>query len=131
MNESKKKKSKYIAMPDTLVILFGVVFLVYILSFFVPAGKFDTQKVSYNADGVTKTRSVLVANSYQIQTDSSGKVVHNPPAIFANDGKPGFLNFVYDGITSGDRNGGAVGVMAFILIIGGAFGITLSNYSHA
>ncbi len=127
MNESNIKKSKYIAMPDTLVILFGVVFLVYVLSFFVPAGKFDTQKISYNAEGVTKTRSVLVANSYQVQTDASGKVVHNPPAIFASDGKSGFLNFVYDGITSGDRNGGAVGVMAFILIIGGAFGIIMRS----
>ncbi|MBP7847569.1 MAG: putative basic amino acid antiporter YfcC [Burkholderiales bacterium] len=119
------KKAKFIAMPDTLVILFGVVFLVYMFSFFVPAGKFDTHKVSYQADGVTKSRTVVIANSYQIQKDGGGNVIYNPPRIFATDGKPGFLNFVYDGITSGDRNGGAVGVMAFILIIGGAFGIIM------
>ncbi len=125
MTQTTTKKSKYIAMPDTLVILFGVVLLVYLLSFFVPAGKFDTQKVSYQADGVTKTRTVLVASSYQVQKDANGNIVKNPPKVFATDGNPGFLNFVYDGITSGDRNGGAVGVMAFILIIGGAFGIIM------
>ena len=125
MSHNSSKRSKYITMPDTLVILFGVVFLVYLLSFFVPAGKFDTHKVSYQADGVTKTRTVLIASSYQVQKNINGDVVHNPPQIFATDGNPGFLNFVYDGITSGDRNGGAVGVMAFILIIGGAFGIIM------
>jgi len=125
MSHNSSKRSKYIAMPDTLVILFGVVFLVYLLSFFVPAGKFDTHKVNYQADGVTKTRTVLIASSYQVQKNINGDVVHNPPQIFATDGNPGFLNFVYDGITSGDRNGGAVGVMAFILIIGGAFGIIM------
>lgn len=118
-------KSRFVAMPDTLVILFGVVFLVYLLSFFIPSGKFDTQKISYNMEGVTKSRSVVIANSYQIQKDSAGNVVHNPPQVFASDGNPGFLNFVYDGITSGSRSGGAIGVMAFILIIGGAFGIIM------
>ncbi|MDD3265620.1 MAG: putative basic amino acid antiporter YfcC [Burkholderiales bacterium] len=124
-NAQVKGKSRYISMPDTLVILFGIVFLVYILSFFIPSGKFDTEKVSYIADGVTKSRTVVVANSYQAQKDSAGNVVYNPPSIFASDGKSGFLNFVYDGITSGSRDGGAVGVMAFILIIGGAFGIIM------
>lgn len=127
MSNSNSTKSRYIAMPDTLVILFGVVFLVYLLSFFVPAGKFDTHKISYQSGGVTKSRTALIANSYQIQKDVDGQVVYNPPKIFASDGNPGFLNFVYDGITSGDRNGGAVGVMAFILIIGGAFGIIMQT----
>ncbi len=125
MTQSTSKKNRYIAMPDTLVILFGVVLLVYLLSFFVPAGKFDTHKISYQSGTVTKTRSVLIADSYQVQKDATGQVVYNPPKLFASDGNPGFFNFVYDGITSGDRNGGAVGVMAFILIIGGAFGIIM------
>ena len=33
MNESNEKSLNTFAMPDTLVILFGVVFLVYLLSF--------------------------------------------------------------------------------------------------
>lgn len=125
MTHSNLKKSKFIAMPDTLVILFGVVFLVYLLSFVVPAGKFSTHEVSYQSGNITKTRNVLIASSYQVQKDAAGNIVHKPAQIFATNGDAGFLNFVYDGVTSGDRNGGAVGVMAFILIIGGAFGIIM------
>ncbi len=122
---SSNQRNRYISMPDTLVILFAVVFVVYILSFFVPAGKFATKQVTYQSHGVSKTRNVLVASSYQVQKDALGNIVYNPPKVFATNGEPGFLNFVYDGITSGDRNGGAVGVMAFILIIGGAFGVIM------
>ena len=119
-------KNREIKMPDTLVILFGVVLFVYIISFIVPAGKFDTQKVSYVTNtGVTKTRSALVASSYQVQKDDTGKTITSPPALFAQDGEHGFLNFVYDGITTGSRDGGPVAIIAFILIIGGAFGIIM------
>lgn len=121
-----KKLNREIKMPDTLVILFGVVFLVYILSFIVPAGKFETQNVSYKTNtGVVKTRSALVAKSYVVQTDSSGKTITKHPALFAQDGEHGFLNFVYDGITNGSRDGGPVAIIAFILIIGGEFGIIM------
>ena len=118
-------KNKFVKMPDTLVILFGIVFLVYALSFVVPAGKFDTQQVSYVSGNVTKTRSALVATSYQVQKNAVGQVVTNPPHIFAQDGEHGFLNFVFDGITAGSRDGGPVAIIAFILIIGGAFGIIM------
>ncbi len=37
----------------------------------------------------------------------------------------GFLNFAFEGFVSGSKWGSAVGVMAFILIVGGAFGIVL------
>ena len=125
MTTATTKRNKEIKMPDTLVILFGIVFLVYLLSCIVPAGKFDTQKVSYQSGAVTKTRTALVATSYQIQKDAAGEIVKNPPQIFAQDGEHGFLNFVYDGITAGSRDGGPVAIIAFILIIGGAFGIIM------
>ncbi|RTK93946.1 MAG: putative basic amino acid antiporter YfcC [Neisseriaceae bacterium] len=117
--------NKTVKMPDTMVILFCVVFIVYLFSFLVPVGKFDTKQIDYQMNGVTKTKTVVVANSYQEKISADGKPEYNPPQIFASDGNAGFLNFVHDGITSGNRGGGAVGVMAFILIIGGAFGIIM------
>lgn len=45
--------------------------------------------------------------------------------IFEKWGGVGFLNFAFEGFVSGDKWGSAVGVMAFILIVGGAFGIVL------
>ncbi|HBM17078.1 MAG TPA: putative basic amino acid antiporter YfcC [Lentisphaeria bacterium] len=122
---SFSQKTKMINIPDTLVILFIVVFVVYLLSFIVPAGKFDTHKVSYETGGITKSRTVVVADSYQVQKNAQGVEVTSPPSFFGVDGNRGFLNFVYDGMTSGSRNGGAIGIMIFILIIGGAFGIIM------
>ncbi|MFS1125938.1 hypothetical protein ACFDAD_17785, partial [Enterococcus faecalis] len=37
----------------------------------------------------------------------------------------GFLNFVFEGLVSGDKYGSAVGIAALILVVGGAFGIIM------
>jgi uncharacterized ion transporter superfamily protein YfcC len=51
----------------------------------------------------------------------------NKVKLFEKWGGVGFLNYVYEGFCSGDKWGSAVGVMAFILIVGGAFGIVLKT----
>lgn len=45
--------------------------------------------------------------------------------LFGKDGDMGFLNYVFEGMVKGDKWGSAVGVVAFILVVGGAFGIIL------
>ncbi len=39
----------------------------------------------------------------------------------------GFLNYVFEGLVSGDRSGSAVGICALILVVGGAFGIIMKT----
>ncbi|MFR3733996.1 MAG: hypothetical protein ACLTW7_15060, partial [Enterococcus sp.] len=39
----------------------------------------------------------------------------------------GFLNFVFEGLVSGDKYGSAVGIAALILVVGGAFGIIMQT----
>ena len=39
----------------------------------------------------------------------------------------GFLNYVFEGLVTGDKNGSAVGIVAFVLVIGGAFGIIMKT----
>ncbi|KHE68108.1 membrane protein, partial [Halobacillus sp. BBL2006] len=46
-------------------------------------------------------------------------------SLFEPGGGAGLLNYVFEGLVSGDKWGSAVGVVAFILIIGGAFGIIM------
>jgi len=45
--------------------------------------------------------------------------------LFEKWGGVGFLNYAFEGMVKGDKWGSAVGVIAFILIVGGAFGIIL------
>lgn len=46
---------------------------------------------------------------------------------FEKWGEMGFLNFAFEGLVKGDKWGTSVGVIAFILIVGGAFGIVLKT----
>ncbi|API87733.1 hypothetical protein F7310_01450 [Francisella uliginis] len=114
-------------MPDTLVILFCIAVLVAIASYFIPVGKFDVKKVQYTSDGQTHSRNVLIADSFKFKLNSQGSPEANPVKIFAkgDSDQRGFTNFVYEGITSGSKDGGAVAIIAFLLIIGGSFGILL------
>ncbi len=104
------KQSK---MPDAFVILFFVVVLAALLTWFVPAGTFATQASN---DGA---RQLLVAGSYQQAEVSNGV------ALFSTGNDIGFFNFAFEGLVSGDKNSSAIGVIMFILITGGAFGIVM------
>jgi uncharacterized ion transporter superfamily protein YfcC len=105
--------SKERSMPDAFVILFFVVMLVALATHFIPAGKFDVVKKG--------NETVLVADSFQF-VDDAPKVT-----LFAENGEVGFFNFAFEGMVSGDRNGSAIGVMMFIILTGGAFGIIMQT----
>lgn len=51
----------------------------------------------------------------------------NGVPLFKSGGEVGFFNFAFEGLVKGDKWGTAVGVVAFILISGGAFGIILKT----
>ena len=59
--------------------------------------------------------------------DENGDKVTKVAPLFGTEsfGGQGILNFVFEGMTTGDKNGTAVGIIAFILVVGGAFGIVL------
>lgn len=62
---SKNRKRKFV-MPDTYVIIFFIVLLAWILTFFVPAGKYSTQEQSYDdGSGGAITRTVLEPGSFR------------------------------------------------------------------
>ncbi|GAM64178.1 membrane protein [Vibrio ishigakensis] len=46
-------------MPDTLIIIFVIGILAAALTYFIPAGSFESQDVTYLVDGAEKTRSVI------------------------------------------------------------------------
>lgn len=56
---------------------------------------------------------------------SSGE--KNGIKLFEKGGEMGFLNFAFEGLVKGDKWGTSVGIIAFILVVGGAFGIVLKT----
>ncbi len=124
-SQSVTTENKTWQMPDTLILIFVVGILASILTYFVPAGHFDTQQVSYIADGVEKTRTVIDPMSFSYATDENGDLQYNKVGLFASGGGIGLMNFPFEGLVSGSKWGSAIGVIMFMLVIGGAFGVVM------
>lgn len=102
-------------MPDTLLIVFAVLLCSALLTLVVPQGQFDT------ALDTNTGRQLLLADSYRTAHNGEPQAV----ALFADGEKTGVLTAFFDGMTSGSRNGSAIGVIIFILLVGGSFGVLL------
>lgn len=112
--------------PDTYVIIFVVVVFAAILTHLVPVGRFDTHEVAYTDQaGNSRTREVLRPESFRLLTDGEGGAVRRGVPVFSSSDGTGLLNYMFEGLASGDKYGAAVGVVVFILVIGGAFGIVM------
>ncbi len=104
-------------MPDTLLIVFGVLLLAALLTVLVPRGQFEV------APSATSSKPVVVPGSFTYADNGEAQGV----AVFSGTEQPGILNALFDGLTSGTKHGAAIGVVMFILIVGGAFGIILKT----
>ncbi|MGI9279728.1 MAG: putative basic amino acid antiporter YfcC [Endozoicomonas sp.] len=118
-------KTRQWRMPDTLVLIFFIGVLAVLLTYLIPAGSFDSQTISYLVDGVEKSRETIDPSSFAYATDKAGELVYNTVGLFESGGGIGLMNFVFEGLVSGDKWGSAVGVIMFMLVIGGAFGVVM------
>lgn len=199
VKEKAKLKTKMpkdmtkIQTPHTYAIIFWVVIFLWIVTFIVPAGKYDTHSVEYNdANGNVKSRTVLMPETFRykydldieklqpkvtelaadeakltelgidkaaldefVKTDAAGwdqskldevgltepvlyglykedvfdttKKLHTTAKLWGTDDFYGFgvLNYMFEGLVTGDKYGSAVGIVALILVVGGAFGIIM------
>ena len=116
-----KSFNKGFQVPDTYIIIFLVVVVAALLTFLVPKGFYETQDISYMINGVEKTRTVIKDGSFQYLTDDAGNVVTEGVALFSGDGGTGFFNYMYNGIV----NSSAIEIIAFLMVVGGAFGIMI------
>ena len=107
--------TKKIDMPDAFVILLFIVLIAWSLTYFIPAGSFELI-----TDSTGKTQ--IQASSFTYQNETASGL-----PLFATDGQMGLFNYAFEGLASGDRMGSAIGVMMFILIVGGAFGIIMAT----
>lgn len=69
----------------------------------------------------------MLYDQYGESIYDTSKKLHKTAKIWGTDdfGGFGFLNFVFEGLVSGDKYGSAVGIVALILVVGGAFGIIM------
>lgn len=123
--EKLETLNKGVRVPDTYVIIFFVVCFAALLTYLIPQGMYQTEDVTYLVDGVEKTKTVIKDGSFQYLLDAAGNPLKQGISLFKPYGEVGLFNYMFEGIVSGDKWGSAVGIIAFILVIGGAFGIIL------
>ena len=104
-------KQKQFSMPDASIILLCVAVIAYMATVFITPGVFNAESGSHTVQ----------LSQYQAVNDQQS------PPIFAQGGEIGLANVLFEGLVSGDKYGAAIGVMAFILITGGTFGIIMKT----
>lgn len=104
-------KQKQFSMPDASIILLCVAVIAYMATVFITPGVFNAEPDSHSVQ----------LSQYQAVNDQQS------PPVFAQGGEIGLANVLFEGLVSGDKYGAAIGVMAFILITGGAFGIIMKT----
>lgn len=126
MEETKIRKSW--KMPDTYIIIFLVVVAAAVLTWIVPVGVFTGTQEAANGKTILDPSSytnLFVEQDGELIPDTAGTTHRKPIALFKPFGGMGLLNYVFEGLTSGSKWGTAVGIIAFILIAGGSFGVVL------
>jgi len=108
-------------LPDTLLLIAAIGLVVFVLGYLFAPGQFETEIVT-RADG--STTEIVDPASFHYSEDAAR------PSLFTSesDGR-GLFNAVYEGLVTGSRSGGAVGIIALILLTGGAFGIVSATGS--
>lgn len=94
-------------VPDTLVIVGVLALLAWVATWLFTPGHF----------AVAGEPPRLVPGSY---TPAAGPA---PAPLFGTDGAVGLINVLFEGLVSGSRNGATIGLMAFLLCVGGTFGV--------
>ncbi len=69
----------------------------------------------------------VLYDSYGTSIYDTSKKLHKTAKVWGTDdfGGFGFLNYVFEGLVTGDKNGSAVGIVALILVVGGSFAIIM------
>lgn len=91
-------------VPHTLIILLFAALFVALIVPWVSAGYFE------KGVPISLASYRVAEHNISISLFGSGKAI-------------GFLNAPFEGMTSGSRTGSAIGVIAFILLVGGSFGV--------
>lgn len=106
-------------LPDTLLLIAAIGVLVFVLGFLFAPGQFETMEVSRSDGSVVTT---VDPRSFHYSEGAPR------PTLFTTEREGrGLFNAVYEGLVTGSRSGGAVGIIALILLTGGAFGIVMAT----
>ena len=123
MDEEKKKKR--MQPPHSYVVIFLAMLCIAFLTYFVPLGRYELKEVTTVVNGEQTVSSVVDPDSFRYVVDEKNERVVDPAPLFGVSafGERGVLNFLFDGLDGSKQAAGTVGLAAYMLVIGGSFGV--------
>jgi len=108
MDQSTAEPGIKSKIPDTFLILLILALVAFASTWLFSPGRFG------------------LAPSGRIDPAAYSAAAHPRGApVFGTEQQVGLLNFPFEGLVTGDRGSATVGLMAFILVIGGVFGVIM------
>lgn len=96
-------------MPDTLLILFALATLAWAATWLFTPGSFT----------VSGDPARIVPGSFTAAAEPM------PAPVMGDEARTGFIDFLFAGLVTGDRYSATIGLMAFIIVLGGVFGMIM------
>lgn len=124
--KTEKPKTK-LHPPHPFVVIFAAMAFAMVLTFLVPLGRYELKQVTTLVGGEQKTETVVDPNSFRYILDENGERVVYPAPLFGPSahGRQGMMNVLFSGLEYGEQAAGTAGLIAYMLVIGGSFGILL------
>lgn len=127
MTDKPEKKKKHFQPPHPFVLIFAVMLCAVVLTYLVPLGRYELREVTYVVDGVQITDTVVDPSSFRYIMDEKNERVVYPAPLFGLSelNERGMMNFLFDGLNNSRQAAGTAGLVAYMLVIGGSFGVLM------
>lgn len=123
--EENKKLNILLNILHPFIIIFGVALFAAILTFIVPLGRYEVKDTTYVLNGQQQTTKMVDTNTFRYVLDENGQKVIYPTRLFGVSAHQeiGVLNMMFAGLRGSTQAAGTVGLVPFLLVVGGSFGV--------
>lgn len=122
-----KPEKKHLQPPHPFVMIFAAMLCAVVLTHLVPLGRYELKEVTYIVSGEQRTGTVVDPSSFRYIMDEKNERVVYPAPLFGVSarGESGMMNFLFDGLNNSRQAAGTAGLVAYMLVISGSFGVLM------
>ncbi len=123
----EKKGKKRLQPPHPFLVIFAAMLFALVLTFLVPLGRYELMQVTALTENGQQTQTVVDPDSFRYILDENNERVTYPAPLFgpSSHGRQGMMNVLFAGLEYGEQAAGTAGLIAYMLVIGGSFGILM------
>lgn len=124
---AEKPEKKHLQPPHPFVMIFMAMLCAVVLTYLVPLGRYELKEVTYVVNGEQRTGTAVDPSSFRYIMDEKNERVVYPAPVFGVSalGESGMMNFLFNGLNNSRQAAGTAGLVAYMLVIGGSFGVLM------